>query len=68
MHFEMVMKLRTREVVTRSDEIWVLLYEMAAAIGPRSGGVDAPRLSGARGEIEIGVEDGPQVLLRVLSD
>jgi hypothetical protein len=66
MQFEMTEKRSTREVTTRSDEIWALLHEAAVALGPRAGSIGNPTYSGARGEIEIGIEDGVQIRIRVL--
>lgn len=67
MKFEMVEKRKGREITTRSDDVFSLLHEMAGALSPRVGSLGSlPKLSGARGEIEIGIEGGSQILLRVL--
>lgn len=66
--FEMTQRMQSREIVTRSNEIWALLHEAAVALGPRAGGVGGPDLSGARGEIEIGIDGGPQIKIRVVGN
>lgn len=65
MKFELTQKMATRTIVTTSEEPWSLIAEMLAALSPK-GGMGNPRLSGAIGDIEIGIEDGPQVRLRIL--
>lgn len=66
--FEMIKKMKTCETTIKSNDISTLLQEAASVLSPKLGSVGAgPKLSGARGEIEIGIEGGPQICIRVLS-
>lgn len=67
--FELVTKDAKRETIVRTNDASELLHHMAASL--ERGRMPAARVneapySGARGEIEIGVEGGPQVCFRVL--
>jgi len=66
MKFEMIEKSERREVITRTNDIHDLIYALASKLANSPGSPSGPKLSGARGEIEIGIENGPQILIRVL--
>jgi hypothetical protein len=66
MRFEMIEKTSRKEVVTKTDDVTELLRRMAEALGTGRGALGLPNYSGARGEIEIGVVGGPQILMRVI--
>lgn len=69
MKFELVVKTNRREITTRCDDIESLLGDMHMQLAKARlpvGRMDEPPYSGARGELEVGIEGGPQILIRVL--